>query len=66
VNAGTTLGALVATLVALGLNAMFPAAAIQDWVWRIPFLLSLPLGVLGWYVRSRLTETPEFSGTRGP
>jgi MFS family permease len=31
-----------------------------DWGWRIPFLSSIPLILLGLYVRLRLSETPEF------
>src|ERR1035437_3414086 len=30
------------------------------WGWRIPFLLSIVLLGVGWYVRSRLPETPLF------
>ncbi|MEB3035204.1 MFS transporter, partial [[Mycobacterium] nativiensis] len=31
------------------------------WGWRIPFLLALPLGVLGLVLRSRMPETPVFA-----
>ncbi|WP_248489770.1 MFS transporter [Tsukamurella sp. PLM1] len=33
---------------------------VNGWLWRIPFLLALPLGLVGVYVRTQLTETPEF------
>ncbi|WP_018658246.1 MFS transporter [Actinomadura flavalba] len=35
-------------------------AAMRDWGWRLPFLLALPLGAVGLYVRSRIEDTPEF------
>ncbi|MCB6949782.1 hypothetical protein LIZ84_18465, partial [Roseburia faecis] len=30
------------------------------WGWRIPFLLGLPLGLVGFYLRAHLEETPIF------
>lgn len=36
--------------------------AMESWGWRIPFLLSLPLGLCGFYLRFRLNETPLFEG----
>jgi MFS family permease len=32
-----------------------------DWAWRVPFLLSVVLIVVGLIVRSRLSESPEFA-----
>lgn len=46
--AGTTLGALVT------LEGMPP------WAWRIPFLLSFLVGIFGFYLRTRLAESPVF------
>ncbi|WP_024794937.1 MFS transporter [Tomitella biformata] len=31
------------------------------WGWRLPFLLALPLGLIGWYLRSKLDDTPVFT-----
>ncbi|MGI9004045.1 MAG: MFS transporter [Pseudonocardia sp.] len=54
--AGTVLGAALATAVQVGL----PDAALNSWGWRIPFLLAGPLGLIGFYLRSRLEDTPAF------
>ncbi|MGO4612726.1 MFS transporter [Nocardia sp. 2YAB30] len=35
--------------------------AMHDWGWRIPFLLAIPLGLIGWYLRAKLDESPVFS-----
>jgi MHS family shikimate/dehydroshikimate transporter-like MFS transporter len=35
-------------------------ADFLSWGWRIPFLLSIGLLVVGWYVRTRVPETPLF------
>ena len=38
-------------------------AAFRDWGWRIPFLASAVLVVIGFYVRLKLEETPVFTQT---
>ena len=34
--------------------------AMSSWGWRVPFLVALPLGLVGLYLRTRVDETPEF------
>jgi MHS family proline/betaine transporter-like MFS transporter len=53
---GFALGSLIVLLtsVALGQTVM------EDWGWRIPFLIAGPLGLIGFYLRSRLEDTPVF------
>lgn len=45
---------------ALLLTSVFGDATMQDWAWRLPFLLALPLGLAGLVLRMKLEETPEF------
>ncbi|MDH6293194.1 MFS transporter [Rhodococcus opacus] len=33
---------------------------MQAWGWRIPFILALPLGLVGLYMRIRLQDTPDY------
>jgi MHS family proline/betaine transporter-like MFS transporter len=53
--------------IAAGLGATAVVAALLDqnllesWGWRLPFLLALPLGAVGLYIRRRLTESPVFA-----
>ena len=54
--AGTVLGASLATAVQLGL----PEEALNSWGWRIPFLVAGPLGLIGFYLRNKLEDTPAF------
>jgi MHS family proline/betaine transporter-like MFS transporter len=42
------------------LSSTLSASALQSWGWRLPFLVALPLGLVGLYIRLRLEETPEF------
>jgi MFS transporter, MHS family, proline/betaine transporter len=41
-------------------SSALPASALQSWGWRFAFLLALPLGLVGLYIRLRLEETPGF------
>ena len=34
--------------------------AFAEWGWRIPFLLSIPLAVVGFFIRLRASESPAF------
>lgn len=54
--AGFTLGAAIATV----LITTLPDAAMSTWGWRVPFLVALPLGIIGLYLRLKLDETPAF------
>ncbi|MGW0513705.1 MFS transporter [Streptomyces olivaceoviridis] len=64
---GVPAGMLVANLVFLALSGTVSDAAFQAWGWRIPFLASLVLIVVGLAIRLRVGESPEFTAlkTRG-
>lgn len=53
---GFLLASLMTTLLFAGTSEQF----MQDWGWRIPFLVAGPLGILGLWLRSRLEDTPQF------
>ena len=54
--AGFSLGALLM----LGCSLLLGDAAMHAWGWRVPFLIAAPLGLVGYYLRSRLEDTPVF------
>nr|WP_321163730.1 MULTISPECIES: MFS transporter [unclassified Rhodococcus (in: high G+C Gram-positive bacteria)] len=58
-NAGAPTGSLIGTL-ALAVVALLPEDDFLSWGWRIPFLLSAGLLVVGLFVRSRVSESPVF------
>jgi MHS family proline/betaine transporter-like MFS transporter len=64
VQVGSLAGFLIGAVVVLSLNAALAPQQILAWGWRVPFLLALPLGAIGLYLRSRLGETPEFLAAR--
>ncbi|MDV8071472.1 MFS transporter [Rhodococcus sp. IEGM 1366] len=54
------LAMMTASLAALAVTAA-TGAQVDHWGWRIPFLVALPLGLVGLYLRLRLDESQEFS-----
>ncbi|MGW4585873.1 MFS transporter [Amycolatopsis thermoflava] len=60
VQIGGPLGLVVATLVFLPLNAL-PQEDFLSWGWRIPFLLSAILVVVGYVLRRTIDESPTFA-----
>jgi MHS family proline/betaine transporter-like MFS transporter len=52
--------AVIATGFGVLLTTTMSAADLQSWGWRIPFGFGLLIGPVGYYIRSRLPETPEF------
>ncbi len=59
VQVGFPLGMLTSTG-AFALAATLPQASFMTWGWRVPFLLSITLLGVGWFVRRRVAETPVF------
>jgi MHS family proline/betaine transporter-like MFS transporter len=56
----TFVGLLVGALASTILSAVMPSSAYQSYGWRILFLLAVPMGLVGWYLRRRTEEGPEF------
>ncbi|AZY48158.1 MFS transporter [Bordetella avium] len=63
VSAGGPSGAVLGTLVMTPFT-LLPSDQFLAWGWRIPFLLSALLMVLGLIIRVRVTETPEYEAAR--
>lgn len=57
---GAPAGFIAANGLFLILGLMLDKQAFLEWGWRIPFLASALLVVIGLWVRLKLTETPEF------
>ena len=59
VNAGAPSGAVLGSVM-LGLFSLLPQEQFLSWGWRVPFLLSAVLLLLGLWVRSQVSESPVF------
>ncbi|NYD78663.1 MFS transporter [Arthrobacter cupressi] len=58
------LGSPIGTILSSGgfalLAFLLSKDSFDDWGWRIPFLLAIPLLLVSLWIRSRLSESPEF------
>jgi len=57
---GKALAAAIAGLAAAYLSDV----QALDWGWRVPFLLALPLGIIGLYMRLSIEDSPEFASKK--
>jgi metabolite-proton symporter len=57
---GVTVGLLLANAVFWPFASM-PEEDFLRWGWRVPFLLSIVLILVGFYIRAKVSETPVFS-----
>ena len=51
--------ALLGALSGLVLTTMLSEQALHSWGWRVPFIIGLLIGPVGWYIRKHLDETHE-------
>src|SRR5215212_5678791 len=59
-QAGVPAGNLLAAAVLAIMAAVQTEADFLEWGWRVPFVLSALLVVVGWYIRNRVAESPMF------
>ena len=57
---GTLTGFVLGSGLVLIVNLSLSQSAMDSWGWRIPFLVALPLGLVGLYLRTKLEDTPAF------
>lgn len=57
---GSLLGFLAGSFVFFLLSAGLDDGQLASWGWRIPFLISAPLGVIGYVIRTKIEDTPEY------
>ena len=60
ITTGIVLGLVLSSLAFMALGRL-PEADFLDWGWRVPFLLSALLVVVGLYIRLQVSESPEFA-----
>jgi metabolite-proton symporter len=58
---GAPIGFIIANVIFLVANYTLSPADFQAWGWRVPFLLSAVMVIIGLYVRLKLIETPAFT-----
>ena len=51
---------LILSSLAMGAVATLPEQDMLTWGWRIPFLASVVLLLVGWFIRAKVSESPDF------
>jgi MFS family permease len=59
-QAGVPLGSLLSAGILALMAGIQSDADFVAWGWRVPFLLSAVLVVIGWYIRNKVSESPMF------
>lgn len=52
---------LLAGAFGFALNTMISTEALESWGWRVPFIFGILIGPVGWYIRTQMDDTPEFT-----
>ena len=60
---GSYLGFAIGAALVSVLQLTLGQAAMEEWGWRIPFLVAGPLGLIAIYFRSKIEESPQFQAT---
>lgn len=60
VPASTAIGLLVGSAFATVMYTIMPEAAVNEWGWRIPFVLAGPLGIGAYFVNIQLEDSPTY------
>ncbi|GAA2902299.1 MFS transporter [Microbacterium esteraromaticum] len=58
---GVPLGLLLSSAVIAIMSMVAPGDAFLEWGWRVPFLLSVALILVGWWIRRSVEESPVFT-----
>ncbi|MBN8967842.1 MAG: MHS family MFS transporter [Rhizobiales bacterium] len=58
-QAGVAPGLILSSL-AMSMVATLPEKDMLSWGWRLPFLASVVLLVIGWFIRVKVAESPDF------
>lgn len=60
ISATLTLGLLLGNLITIIIYEFFTPAEVENFAWRIPFIIGGFFGILSLFLRNKLNETPQF------
>ncbi|NNG21365.1 MHS family MFS transporter [Naumannella sp. ID2617S] len=63
-QAAVPMGNLLATGVLLALSSTLSQDAFLSWGWRLAFWLSAVIVLIGWYIRTKVTDAPIFQSAK--
>jgi MHS family proline/betaine transporter-like MFS transporter len=62
--AGQAAAALAGSLIAFAVTRALTPIQLEDWGWRVPFILGLSIAPVGFYLRRKMADSEEFLATR--
>jgi MFS transporter, MHS family, proline/betaine transporter len=62
--ASLIIGFLLGSLLASVIKAATTEAQFESWGWRIPFLLGVPIALIGYYIRHHCDESPTYAAAK--
>jgi MHS family proline/betaine transporter-like MFS transporter len=62
---GSYIGFALGAATVSALQVTLGEAAMEDWGWRLPFLVAGPLGLIAIYFRNKIEESPQFQAALG-
>jgi MHS family proline/betaine transporter-like MFS transporter len=63
-NVSGGVGGLIGSALAAIITRVLTPEQVDDWGWRLPFLLSIPGGLVSWWLRQSIAESPCFTDVR--
>lgn len=58
------MGFLLGLLVVRGCIGLFGQEQFEEWAWRLPFVVGIAVGLVGFYIRSHCDESPTFEAAK--
>ena len=58
------MGFLLGLLVVRGCIGLFGQTQFEEWAWRMPFVVGIAVGLVGFYIRSQCEESPTFEAAK--
>ncbi|MCW3733658.1 MFS transporter, partial [Burkholderia cenocepacia] len=55
---------LILSSLAMAAVSKLPEQDMLSWGWRVPFLASVALLIVGWFIRIKVTESPDFEAMK--
>lgn len=53
-------GVLLGIAISLGFSRLLPEEAFMSWGWRLPFIISLVIGMVAFYIKNNISESPVY------
>lgn len=64
IQASIGVAVLLGSALGAALSSYLTQAQLESWGWRVPFIIGTLIGPIGFYIRSRIDETPAYTESK--